>query len=84
MLDTTSVFSRESDAMHNQDDVLLKAKQFADVDEDNLFTVYNTGTTGAQVQCLIFDDIDYVDFYDTLKTTQVVDVDDIKNIVVNE
>ena len=57
---------------------------FADVDEDNLFTVYNTGTTGAQVQCLIFDDIDYVDFYDTLKTTQVVDVDDIKNIVVNK
>ena len=54
---------------------------FADVDEDNLFTVYNTGTTGAQVQCLIFDDVEYVDFYDAIKVTQVVDADDIKNIV---
>ena len=39
---------------------------YADVDEEDIFTVYNTGGAGATVQCLVFNDILYDEYYDTL------------------
>lgn len=39
---------------------------YADVDEDEIFTVYNTGDAGATVQCLVFNDVPVDDYYDTL------------------
>ena len=39
---------------------------YADVDNDDVFTVYNTGSKGAIVQCLIFNDIPYDEYYDTI------------------
>jgi DNA-binding cell septation regulator SpoVG len=39
---------------------------YADIDNDDIFTVYNTGSAGATVQCLVFNDIPYEEYYDTL------------------
>jgi hypothetical protein len=39
---------------------------YADVDEEDIFTVYNTGGAGATVQCLVFNDVLYDEYYDTL------------------
>ena len=36
---------------------------YADIDEDDLFTVYNTGKAGATVQCFIFNDVEYANAY---------------------
>lgn len=50
---------------------------YADIDEDDLFTVYNTGKAGATVQCFIFNDVEYVDYYDTQPIPVPVDVPNI-------
>jgi hypothetical protein len=43
---------------------------YADVDEEDIFTVYNTGGAGATVQCLVFNDVPYEEYYDTLQVKQ--------------
>ena len=39
---------------------------YADLDNEDIFSVYNTGATGATVQCLIFNDVAYDEYYDTI------------------
>ena len=38
---------------------------YADVDEDDIFTVCNTGGSGAMVQCLVLNEVQYKEYYDT-------------------
>jgi hypothetical protein len=50
---------------------------YADIDEDDIFTVYNTGSAGAMIQCLVFNDVAYNEYYDTLNVPMNIIVPDI-------
>jgi len=43
---------------------------YADIDEEDLFSVYNTGKAGMMIQCLVFNDVPYKEYYDTLEKKQ--------------
>lgn len=53
---------------------------YADIDEEDIFTVYNTGGQGATVQCLVFNDKLYEEYYDSLEYKENSEVPTIKFI----
>ena len=87
-VDIVFILSRRSESARRRREMELREAEekeeleeeglrFADIDEDDLFTVYNTGKAGATVQCFIFNDVEYVDYYDTQPIPVPVDVPNI-------
>lgn len=50
---------------------------YADVETDNQCIIYNTGSTGAIVQCIVFNEVNYNEYYDTLNVPMKVTVPNI-------